>query len=256
MEKWMAVLDFSGVYRQVRFWEEQENTAYLDLTRQQGTNCYCDDEAAEQIRQKLAGLGPEGIHFLDSGNYHYVTKLWTDLIREPFDLLVLDHHTDMQEPAFGGILSCGGWLRTILNENPHLGKVYLAGPPRKAAMEDGVSDFGERVFFTDEEGMRRASWKELLGGPGARRPLYISLDKDILRAGEAAVNWDQGEASLEDVFEVLKAAFALRPVIGVDLCGENPERMEDEKEFEKANGLNRLFLEAILAWQEKKCENL
>ena len=55
MEKWMAVLDFSGVYRQVRFWEEQENTAYLDLTRQQGTNCYCDDEAAEQIRQTTAG---------------------------------------------------------------------------------------------------------------------------------------------------------------------------------------------------------
>ena len=177
MEKWMAVLDFSGVYRQVRFWEEQENTAYLDLTRQQGTNCYCDDEAAEQIRQKLAGLGPEGIHFLDSGNYHYVTKLWTDLIREPFDLLVLDHHTDMQEPAFGGILSCGGWLRTILKENPHLGKVYLAGPPREAAMEDGVSDFGERVFFTDEEGMRRASWKELLGGrlvPLLEHPLPLA----------------------------------------------------------------------------------
>ena len=123
-------------------------------------------------------------------------------------------------------------------------------------MEDRVPDFGERVFFADEEGMKRVSWKELLGGPGSGRPLYISLDKDILCAGEAAVNWDQGEARLEDVFEVLKAAFALRPVIGVDLCGENPERMGDEKELEKANGLNRLLLEAILAWQEKKYKNL
>ena len=60
MEKWMAVLDFSGVYRQVRFWEEQENTAYLDLTRQQGTNCYCDDEAAEQIRQAAAMIHEAG----------------------------------------------------------------------------------------------------------------------------------------------------------------------------------------------------
>ena len=53
-------------------------------------------------------LGAEGIHFLDSGNYHYVTKLWLDQVKEPFDLLVLDHHTDLQQPMFGDILSCGG----------------------------------------------------------------------------------------------------------------------------------------------------
>lgn len=46
-------------------------------------------EGAEGRMSLLSG----GIHFLDSGNYHYVTKLWLDQVKEPFDLLVLDHHT-------------------------------------------------------------------------------------------------------------------------------------------------------------------
>ena len=51
------------------------------------------------------GRAQEGIHFLDSGNYHYVSKIWMEKIEEEFELLVLDHHTDMQPPMFGDILS-------------------------------------------------------------------------------------------------------------------------------------------------------
>ena len=44
-----------------------------------------------------------GIHFIDSGNYHYMTRLWLTRMDQPFCLLVYDNHTDMQPPAFGGI---------------------------------------------------------------------------------------------------------------------------------------------------------
>ena len=37
-----------------------------------------------------------GIHFLDSGNYHYVTGIMTEQIKQGFSLILFDHHTDMQ----------------------------------------------------------------------------------------------------------------------------------------------------------------
>ncbi len=87
----------------------------LDFQDIPGTNCYCDSLAEEEIGKRIIPFGPEGLHFLDSGNYHYLTKLWLELVKEPFELLVFDHHTDMQHPAFGGILSCGGWIREACN---------------------------------------------------------------------------------------------------------------------------------------------
>ena len=44
------------------------------------------------MKRVIAGYPAEGIHFIDSGNYHYLTKLWTDKLRVPFSLIVFDHH--------------------------------------------------------------------------------------------------------------------------------------------------------------------
>ncbi|MBS5547171.1 MAG: arginase family protein [Lachnospiraceae bacterium] len=248
----IVILDFSGIYGRMKFWKN-EDVLRLDFQTMEGTNCYCDDEAAEEIGKQLGELGAEGIHFLDSGNYHYATKLWTDRICQPFDLLVLDHHTDMQQPAFGGILSCGGWLRTALEENKFLQRVCLMGPSEKMAEEDEIGEFGDRLLFFDEEKMQKGFWREFLsdGGeeePKKRRPLYISLDKDILCEEEAAVNWDQGTVRLSEVLEVLEAAFRSRPVIGADLCGENPLDMEDGEQLLKADSLNEKLLGALKRW--------
>ena len=90
---------------------------------------YCDEEAEAAIKERISLMGPSGIHFLDSGNYHYLSKLWLDKIEGEFELLVFDHHTDMQMPMFGNILSCGGWIQAALDTNTRLKRVYLAGPP-------------------------------------------------------------------------------------------------------------------------------
>lgn len=242
----VVILDFSGAYDRMRFWEN-ENVVWLNFRNLEGTNCYCGQEAAEKIGKEMERLGAEGIHFLDSGNYHYATKLWTDQIRRPFDLLVMDHHTDMQQPAFGGILSCGGWLRMALEENPFLKRVCLMGPSKEMAVEDGLEEFRARVLFGDEEKMREGFWREFLneGEQGKRRPLYISLDKDILCGQEAAVNWDQGTVRLSEALQVLEAAFRTRRVLGADLCGEDPGKMEDGEALFKANLLNEKLLKAL-----------
>lgn len=66
--------------------------------------------------------------FVDSGNYHYVTRIFTDQIHSPFSLIVFDHHTDMQQPLMEGMMSCGDWAGMVLDQNPTLQQFILIGP--------------------------------------------------------------------------------------------------------------------------------
>ena len=90
-KKQVVLMNFSGIYETESFYETvpQENRIWLDCRTIPGTNCYCDEEGERELKERMEPLGAEGIHFLDSGNYHYVTKLWLDQVKEPFDLLVL-----------------------------------------------------------------------------------------------------------------------------------------------------------------------
>ena len=45
-----------------------------------GTDCYCDDIAKQMISDRLEDHGMEGVHFLDSGNYHYLSLLFMNEI--------------------------------------------------------------------------------------------------------------------------------------------------------------------------------
>ena len=104
----MIVMHMSGAYEPQNFYDE--NDILVDCRDISGTNCYCDDIAKHQLREKVANLSYHDIHFLDSGNYHYLSLLWLEKIKEPFSLVLFDHHPDMQPPSFGAITSCGGWV--------------------------------------------------------------------------------------------------------------------------------------------------
>src|SRR5207247_6162610 len=67
-------------------------------------------------------------------------------------------------------------------------------------------------------------------------PLYVSLDKDVMRAAEAPVNWDSGHLTLAEVCAALQSfmAAANGRMAGVDIVGDwSPVRVE---------GLFRWFL--------------
>ena len=107
MKKLMVVMHMSGAYAEQTFYKEKkEGWQICQITCQdiEGTNCYCDDAAKESLRERVRPYSYEGIHFLDSGNYHYMTILWLTSMYQPFCLLVYDNHTDRQPPALGGFL--------------------------------------------------------------------------------------------------------------------------------------------------------
>ena len=142
---------------------------------------------------------------------------------------MLDHHTDMQPPMFGDILSCGSWIKDALNSNPAIRHVWLAGPPADAADGIKAGEYGGRVTCVPEELVGdEDGWRERLGDSGL--PLYISVDKDVLGPDYARTNWDQGRAGLWEVLACLDAAVSCRPIIGVDVCGENPEGTETKED--------------------------
>ena len=96
----IVLMNFTGVYKEQEFYRE-EKISWVDVQGLSGCSCYCDGEAREILEKKIADFPAKGIHFVDSGNYHYMSLLWLKKVHRPFRLLVFDNHTDMQPPAFG-----------------------------------------------------------------------------------------------------------------------------------------------------------
>ena len=92
----------SGIYESEGYAWEQAGKIW-DLRELRGTDGYLDPETeqfleAELGRKKETKELPR-IRLLDSGNYHYMSKLLLGLEKEDLFLAVFDHHTDMQPPA-------------------------------------------------------------------------------------------------------------------------------------------------------------
>ena len=179
-----------------------------------GRNMYCDDEAYGIIRGRLSGFSDSasGIHLIDTGNYHYMSRVFTSFIEDGYDLLLIDHHTDMQEASFGGLLSCGSWAREVLEKDAHLGTLTVIGPEKfeEGGDEITVSAGGRKLTGCVYKGMNEASEK---------LPLYISVDKDVMGTSMCITNWDQGDLTMNELAEIIAEFSGGRKVIGADICG-------------------------------------
>ncbi len=196
------VCDFSGVYGDQGF--VVPGACVVDLKGIEGTSCYCTAE------EEIAGMLPAELprlRWIDSGDYHYMTYILAMREKEPFSLLLLDNHSDDQEPAFPGVLSCGGWVKTLKERCPMLQEVLTIGPERKEYPEGWAR--GKRV--------------------------YISLDKDIMSREYARTDWNQGDFTLDEVKEIIKRVAYKMPdqvghdkgevghdgeIVAIDICGE------------------------------------
>ena len=124
----------------------------LDFTTLSGTTGFCDDAAADEIRRRIADFPARGIHFLDNGNFHYLTRFWCEKITEDFVLVVYDHHVDLRKPVFPGLMSCGSWIRDVLLRNSHCRAVLIIGPERAQAdiIERELQSLADEDSFSDD----------------------------------------------------------------------------------------------------------
>lgn len=240
----VAILNFSKIYNQESFYRSDKSSHFVDLSGISGTNCMCDDEARKEILKEIAECDkdadegavssflPYGLHYIDNGNYHYVSSIYLSQVKEPFSLIVLDHHPDMQRPMFD-ILSCGGWIVDVLDNNEFVRDVHVIGADRGLIDELPEAD-RQRVKFYDIEDVfgKEPDGSIKVSLPDSSFPIYLSIDKDVIKKDELVTNWDQGEAGAEQVLEFVRtlktesigACSGLNEgalqLLGIDICGE------------------------------------
>ena len=234
-------MNFSGIYKQQQFWqtgEIQRNISWVEVQELPGSNCYCDGDAMETLRQKLEEFDADGIHFIDSGNYHYMSRIWLEKLNTPFRLVVFDNHTDMQPPAFGGLLSCGGWVAASLEELPLLKEVLLVGPDQEAFDQTELV-LQEKVRFLSRERLREMTMEEkvlFFEELSVDLPVYLSVDKDVLCAEDASTTWSQGDMTLEELGQFVAILLEMQDILGMDVCGEcDPDACEGDHLNDLAN---------------------
>lgn len=213
-----VILDFSHVYPE-NIETQVEDLTRVDLSDISGTNMYCTKEAEDEIRNRLKDFGPEGIHFLDNGNYHYVTKLFTEKIHIPFALVLFDHHSDMQQPLIHELTSCGSWAGEMLRQNLYLEQLILIGPNQKS-MEEIPADLMKKLVCVSIQDIECETARKDVSKIRMDLPAYISIDKDVLDRYGARTNWNQGDMSVDTLKKLLSEVFMNQKVIGVDICGE------------------------------------
>lgn len=249
-----VLLDFSHIYSE-RINFEELGLMRLDMSDIAGTNMYCSKDAADQIRKRLASFGPSGIHFLDSGNYHYTTLFFIEKIHEPFSLVLFDHHTDMQKPMIEHILSCGSWAAEALKRNPYLRQLILMGP-EQTSMAFIDENLKSKLICISMEQIDEKQLSGEISKVNMSLPIYISIDKDVLSPYYARTNWNQGDMTVDILEKILLDVFAHQKVIGVDLCGECslqeplPELVEDIKINKKTNDNLYRYLIKLFKFQE------
>ena len=244
MKKAVLLVNFSGAFEAQgfvpRLREEGVEVVLADASGIEGTCCYCSLEAQARLDALLPPELPP-LRWLDSGDYHYMSQLLALREKEPFHLLLLDHHPDNQEPAFGAeVLSCGGWVKTLREKQPLLKSVLAIGPEENE--EEGPV---QKPVEAPEA--RLQAW--LAERKGER--VYVSLDKDIMDRRWARTDWSQGSYSLERVKGLLRQVMESGVVIAaVDICGEmapakgaTPEdqRVNRETNLELYKAINELI---------------
>lgn len=284
----ITIQDFTGVYAEQPFMQElraaaetSKDVRWLNCTKIVGTDCYCDDDAIKEINDLINSAErsksecdsnienrdnstsdialQSGIHFFDNGNYHYMSKLWTDKVQEPFSLIVFDHHPDMQPPRFGGILSCGGWVKEVLDNNKFIQNAIIIGVKdelvetvREELSQSGESNILEMVTFIKESELETSSVSSLINSrldpstSPSRASLrmthacYISIDKDALSPTYAATNWDQGSLTIDALKNCITTLASGHKILGIDICGERAHDFEGDEHhtIQEADTLN------------------
>lgn len=220
MEQTVILMNFTNAYKQEDFVKEF-SLEWIDCSDLAGTSYFCDATSANSITKRIAPYSPKTIHFIDTGNHHYVSKFWVDRIKEPFSLIVFDYHLDVLPSLFDNILSCGCWIKKLLDTNPYLRNVYIIGA-NEELIRIFTNTYGDRLkIYGETELLQENGWKrfcqEKLEGS-----IYISIDKDVLNTNSAVTNWDQGSWSLTDLKKCLNVILRKGKIIGIDICGEFP----------------------------------
>ncbi|MDQ6624715.1 MAG: hypothetical protein M3Y69_01045 [Verrucomicrobiota bacterium] len=172
-----------------------------------------------------------------SGDFHHLTALWIRRAAGPLVVVSFDNHPDWDvRPPYW---CCGSWVNRAL-EQPHVAKVCVWGcgnfecwwPTQafgnRAAERAGKLDVhawadGQKPSRQKRRGVIfAATWRDQFTrfATGLRGTnVYVTIDLDCLRSGDAVTNWENGKFALEDVAWALEVLRSEARIVGGDMCG-------------------------------------
>lgn len=249
----VTIFNFTGVYESEDFYQKLDNPRFIECKNIKGTDCLCDEEGEKSLRTIIDtwNVPISGIHFIDNGNYHYMSYIFASYIEEPFDLVYFDNHPDLKPTMFGDILSCGCWVKKLLDQNTNIRKVILVGA-NKELFEQIPENDSKKVTYISAKGMDEEDEDIPLTKLIKRElrsdiPLYISVDKDVLSPFELKTNWDQGTMEAKKLIQIIKNLNDSQKVLGIDICGEISKDTECEDYDLQISNNNRFNHEIIRA---------
>jgi hypothetical protein len=189
------------------------------------------------------------VNLCGSGDFHHVSLALLKRVRGPFNLLVVDKHPDWMRGI--PLLHCGTWLHHA-SQLPQVRNIFHVGGETdfdnayRWLAPTPLLDSGRLTLFPACRTFSGGFWDRVVHQPIRSEPgkalsvarlanllwhhrpvlqscpLYISLDKDVLVAPQAPVNWDSGHLHFDEVRAILHAfcRAADDRLAGVDIVGD------------------------------------
>lgn len=221
----------------------------IDLYDLRETYIMCHLDVLDEISKRLPSRQEDKLYYLGNGNYHYLTLVLLDRLKEPFTLITFDHHNDAHYFPFPEMTSCGSWIQTALEKLDLMKEAIIIGANADDMKEMKV-DFSEKLFFLNEESISKKALEEVSYSIQTEN-IYISIDRDFLSEREVQTNWDQGSNQLSDLLYAIQLISKNHKLVGADVCGDivwdfrtlNQYTMQST--LEKSTRVNKKIFEAL-----------
>jgi len=253
----VRILNFDNSITQQKNFIKSYNPTIVDLSHL-GLACrlWPNKAQADEIRRSLDPDLKNSVTLLGSGDFHYVSSLLIEQFQEPFSVILFDHHPDwdIMPPKLG----CGAWVSRVV-EKSAVTKVILLGMassdlstlglmtgnlsslnnnrveiypysysplvslrrvPKNASVEVRKGVFSSKLYWKELKGRDlKSSFGDILKRVPTSR-VYVSIDKDCLRADDALTNWEEGRLKLEELLAMLRLIKEHRDIIALDITGD------------------------------------
>lgn len=82
----IVLMNFSGIYREEGESWKTDRYPGLSFRMSVGQTAIVMRKQSQRLINPTENYSTAGIHFIDSGNYHYMTRLWLTRMDQPFCL--------------------------------------------------------------------------------------------------------------------------------------------------------------------------
>jgi arginase family enzyme len=218
---------------------------------------WMSQRTANLIDQRIRNSSSNRVTFLGSGDFHHLSSLLINQIKEPISLIVFDFHPDWDilPPRLG----CGSWVTQALR-NQYIQKclligvssndlswpgiqsadlnslredklevypfshnpttVFLRQVPKNRSLRLKKSLLSTKIFWSElkDNNLEDFFLAQVLRLP--TKKVYVSIDKDCLSSDSALTNWEEGKLSLDQLLMMLRIIKEKLDIVGLDITGD------------------------------------